>query len=156
SVPPEPSALGSRRTSTKRTWTGWSPRWRGLPISPALTKVRGESNLRGSRVREPNAVFVQADPSDGLTTAVRTGPGWSASGVEVGWSDGVVEVTAATISRVALRWSEPVPPNASILGDAWERSYGDLQWRHHQPERFLPWYFLAHDRDTGTTTGAGV
>jgi alpha-galactosidase len=107
-------------------------------------------------VREPNAVFVQAHPSDGLTTAVRTGPVWSASGVEVGWSDGVVEVTAATISRVALRWSEPVPATASILGDAWERSYGDLQWRHHQPERFLPWYFLAHDPDTGTTTGAGV
>ena len=31
-----------------------------------------------------------------------------------------------------------------------------MQWRHQQPERLLPWYFLAHDRRTGRTTGAGV
>ncbi|MEV5965446.1 hypothetical protein AB0L70_27000 [Kribbella sp. NPDC051952] len=107
-------------------------------------------------MREPSAVFVQAGPSDGLTSAVRTGATWSAAGIDVTWSDGAIDVTAATISRVALRWSERLPAEALILGDAWERSYGDLQWRHQQPERLLPWYFLAHDPQTGTTTGAGV
>jgi alpha-galactosidase len=107
-------------------------------------------------VREPSAVFVQADPSDGLTTAVRSGTTWSAAGAEVSWNDGAVEVTATAISRVALRWAEKLPAGALILGDAWERSYGDLQWRHQEPERLLPWYFLVHDPRTGSTTGAGV
>ncbi|MEU4192165.1 hypothetical protein AB0E69_09715 [Kribbella sp. NPDC026611] len=107
-------------------------------------------------MREPSAVFVQTDLSDGLTSAPRTGATWSARGIEIAWADGTVEVTADAVARVALRWSERLPPGALILGDAWERSYGDLQWRHQQPDRLLPWYFLAHDPATGTTTGAGV
>ncbi|MEU4605839.1 hypothetical protein AB0F43_22875 [Kribbella sp. NPDC023972] len=107
-------------------------------------------------MNEPSAVFVQAEPSDPLTTAVRSGPTWSAAGIAVTWSDGTVEVSARTLSRVAIRWSEPLPAEALIVGDAWERSYGDLQWRHQQPERLLPWYFLSHDPRTGRSTGAGV
>ncbi len=107
-------------------------------------------------MREPSAVFVQVGPSDALATAARTGATWSAAGIEVSWSDGTIDVTAATVSRVALRWLEPLPREALILGDAWERSYGDLQWRHPQPERLLPWYFLSHDPSTGRTNGAGV
>ncbi|WP_433159031.1 hypothetical protein [Kribbella sp. CA-247076] len=107
-------------------------------------------------MNEPSAVFVQVGPSDTLTTAVRRGDTWSANGVEVRWSDGTIDVGARSVSRVALRWSEPLPAGALVLGDAWERSYGDLQWRHQQPERLLPWYFLAHDPSTGRTTGAGV
>jgi alpha-galactosidase len=107
-------------------------------------------------VNEPSAVFVQADPSDPLTTAVRTGATWSAAGITMGWTHGVVDVAARAVSRVAIRWTEELPAEALILGDAWERSYGDLQWRHRQPERQLPWYFLSHDPSTGRTTGAGV
>ena len=32
---------------------------------------------------------------------------------------------------------EPV----KVLGDAWERSYGDLEWKSPEAERPLPWYF---------------
>ncbi|WP_020578042.1 hypothetical protein [Actinopolymorpha alba] len=60
------------------------------------------------------------------------------------------------LSRVVLRWAAPVPASALVLGDAWERSYGDLQWRHLQPERLLPWSWLAHDPATNTTSGMGV
>ncbi|MFI6829684.1 hypothetical protein ACIBG5_21505 [Kribbella sp. NPDC050241] len=107
-------------------------------------------------MREPSAVFVQVGSADALTTAVRNGMTWSAAGVDVDWSDGAVDVTAASVSRVALRWAEALPAEALVLGDAWERSYGDLQWRHLQPERLLPWYFLSHDPRAGSTTGAGV
>jgi alpha-galactosidase len=40
------------------------------------------------------------------------------------------------------------------MGDAWERSYGDLAWRNIEPERILPWYFLA--TDGSATAGCGV
>ncbi|MFK4084551.1 hypothetical protein ACI2LF_10615 [Kribbella sp. NPDC020789] len=105
-------------------------------------------------MRAPSAVFVQS--GDDLVAATRRDTIWSAAGVDVSWLDGPVEVTADTVTRVVLRWSEPLPSDALILGDAWERSYGDLQWRHQQPERLLPWYFLVHDPATGRTSGAGV
>lgn len=34
-----------------------------------------------------------------------------------------------------------------VMGDAWERSYGDLEWRGVVPQRFMPWYMLVSDGD---------
>ena len=45
--------------------------------------------------------------------------------------------------RLRLRWLGRTANGLSYLGDAWERSYGDLGWRPLDPERILPWYFLA-------------
>lgn len=53
-----------------------------------------------------------------------------------------------------LRWNFTVPSGTRFLGDAWERSYGDLEWRGLSAARPMPWYFLAHGQ--GTTTGFGV
>ena len=41
-----------------------------------------------------------------------------------------------------------------FLGDHWERSYADLEWRGEMPNRPMPWYFLAHDGKD--TLGIGV
>ncbi|WP_220457937.1 MULTISPECIES: hypothetical protein [unclassified Actinotalea] len=60
------------------------------------------------------------------------------------------------IERIALRWALPQPEGVRILGDAWERSYGELEWGVMRPERTLPWYWLAHDPRSGGTTGMGV
>jgi len=113
-------------------------------------------------LKAPNKVFVQIDPSDPLLTATPTSQGWTTAGVTIDWtaesaSGGEVRVAAVGgVCRVVLRWDQPVGAAALVLGDAWERSYGDLQWRNLQPERLLPWYWLAHDQQTGTTTGMGV
>lgn len=32
-----------------------------------------------------------------------------------------------------------------ILGDAWERAYGDLQWKAPEETDVMPWYFAAYD-----------
>ncbi len=46
---------------------------------------------------------------------------------------------------VTLRWNftedEKRKDIFKILGDVWERSYGDLAWRTMEPERAMPWYF---------------
>jgi alpha-galactosidase len=47
------------------------------------------------------------------------------------------------LHRLRLRWLGRTAGGLSYLGDAWERSYGDLGWRPLEPERILPWYFLA-------------
>lgn len=87
---------------------------------------------------------------------------YAAAGVEVTTSPSgdALEIGIAcpddALSWVGLRWHAPAGPGTQYLGDAWERSYGDLQWRRDQPERLLPWYFLAFDAATVTTDGWGV
>jgi alpha-galactosidase len=49
------------------------------------------------------------------------------------------------VLRIHLRWSFGVEPALRYLGDAWERSYGDLAWRNLEPERVLPWCFFCYD-----------
>ena len=56
-----------------------------------------------------------------------------------------IESPSAPLHRVHLRWNQKVPANILIMGDAWERSYGDLAWRGLVPERVLPWYFATND-----------
>src|SRR5258707_1361129 len=45
-----------------------------------------------------------------------------------------------------------------ILGDAWERGYGDLEWRGWVPDRVMPWYAATSDGELthayGVRTGA--
>lgn len=69
-----------------------------------------------------------------------------------------VEIGAASapITYAALYWKVAVPAESRVLGDHWERGYGDLEWRGSVPERPLPWYTLIHDPKTGVTQGYGV
>ncbi|MET9041102.1 alpha-amylase family protein [Streptomyces mirabilis] len=98
-----------------------------------------------------------------LHRAARTAEAaWSGRGVRItvtGTPEGLrVRAVAGAdgLSRIVLRWRRPVPDGALVLGDAWERSYGDLQWRTVQPERVLPWYALISAGPGGPTTGWGV
>lgn len=67
-----------------------------------------------------------------------------------------VSCPTGPLSRVVLRWETTFPGDTLFLGDHWERSYGDLQWRFLQPERIMPWYFAAHQEASGRTFMAGV
>lgn len=85
------------------------------------------------------------------------------------WRSGDVEVSASPCSsmlaialaagstavrRIALKWEAETPPGARILGDHWERGYGDLEWRGVVPERVMPWFF--HLQDGNATHSYGV
>ncbi len=52
---------------------------------------------------------------------------------------------AVAIRRIQLRWRGDIGGMPLILGDAWERAYGDLEWRGWAPDRIMPWYFAIHD-----------
>ncbi|MFZ4509034.1 MAG: hypothetical protein ACOYON_15200 [Fimbriimonas sp.] len=88
---------------------------------------------------------------------------WSEQGpdnhaAEIEWRAGAIWAQAprARLCRVALRWNHPIAPHSRILGDHWERGYGDLEWRGIIDERPLPWMALVHDPQDGTTLGLGV
>lgn len=69
-----------------------------------------------------------------------------------------VYITAQTakVKRIWFEWKYEMPKEVRILGDAWERAYGDLEWRGIVPERILPWYVIVHDVEERKTHGYGV
>ena len=58
------------------------------------------------------------------------------------------------LTYVHLRWDGRESETLLSIGDHWERSYGDLEWRGTIPERVMPWYFLTFDEDR--VNGYGV
>jgi alpha-galactosidase len=130
----------------------------------ATTDLKASRNSKASNffdlIRLPDQVYISVEgppqQQRGLAM-IRSGPRWQARGVEVTTDIGLrstqVSITApsAPLTRIQLRWN--LKPTASLLymGDAWERSYGDLAWRTVVPDRAMPWYFAAHD---GRTTHA--
>ena len=48
---------------------------------------------------------------------------------------------------VELHWDTAEDDDNFVLGDAWERSYGDLEFRKlSENDRAMPWYFIATDK----------
>ena len=101
---------------------------------------------------------------DGSSTPlnlVRSAERWQAADIEIvtarrGENEIGVTISApkSRPSRVRLRWHAAFPDGSRFLGDQWERSYGDLEWRGIAGERLMPWYFLA--ARGGVTDGYGV
>ena len=84
---------------------------------------------------------------------------WAGGGVTVktDWAGDGLNVSVASrspIKTMLLHWAGGFPNGAVFLGDAWERAYGELQWKPADHYRPMPWYFLA-STDAGTD-GFGV
>src|SRR5262245_12411810 len=106
--------------------------------------------------REPDAVTIVTE--DSAVSATRAGAGrWHAPGMNlrtIPKTEALAVTLAAPntgIKQIRLRWKGTTRAWKSILGDHWERSYGDLQWRSPDPKRMNAWYQLAH---TGSVTHA--
>ena len=110
-----------------------------------------------SIIRQPDGVFAETEDKR-LTLTAQSGS-FAADGVEVVCreADGTLQIAVSAQPRlrfVTLRWQLPFPESVQLLGDALERSYGDLQWQGLVPERAMPWYFLL--TDGAATAGIGV
>jgi alpha-galactosidase len=85
---------------------------------------------------------------------------WQANGVEVttGSHDNAltIELTApqTAVKSLEIHWKDNLSVSCKYLGDAWERAYGDLEWKTLDAKRIMPWYFLAYDDKL--TYGYGV
>lgn len=60
------------------------------------------------------------------------------------------------VSYVRISFDKDFTDKAVLLGDTWERSYGDLEWRKQPYERVMPWYFFAKEGDTVRAYGVRV
>lgn len=91
-----------------------------------------------------------------LMAQPNVGPEISVDGVaQVRISDGGVYVSSTgAVSFVRIRIPRELPRETLVLNDAWERSYGDLEWKSLAKARLSPWYYLANV--SNQTWGVGV
>lgn len=120
-------------------------------------------------IRPPDYVASYVDGA-GRKTLAKSGTRWQSEDIEVSAEakgQGESRTLAISIAspsspleRLELRWWGRLPEGSRFLGDQWERSYGDLEWRGFDADRVMPWYFLAATgRGThgyGVVTGAGA
>lgn len=68
-------------------------------------------------------------------------------------------LTAQTskVKWIKLRWNNlSWDKSVRFLGDAWERGYGDMEWKAMNPNRFMPWYFCAKSKAKSVCYGVKV
>jgi alpha-galactosidase len=131
-------------------------------IVPALACKPEKSAAPGDHfldlLRSPDAVTAVTET--GRVGLDRAGGSWTAAGIEVAAvaQDGRLRLELAApgagIKAIEASWNAAPPVDWKYLGDAWERSYGELEWQPPDPAREMPWYFLASDGRT--THGYGV
>lgn len=114
-------------------------------------------------------------PPDAVTVQTASDEPRLARGPSDRWESGSVVVTTTpnrdsldiqlaapgvAVKRVHLRWRGRLNEVRLILGDEWERGYGDLEWRGWVPDRVMPWYVamqagsLTHAYGVRTRAGA--
>ncbi len=75
-------------------------------------------------------------------------------GLEVRKDRALLSLNGNGVSLIQVRWRGNLSSIQKFLGDHWERSYADLEWRGEAPNRVMPWYFMATDGER--THGYGV
>jgi alpha-galactosidase len=133
----------------------------GLLCWPAI----GEAAAHRAALQLPQAVLVQlADGTHPLTTSDHKT--WTYQDVTVRLSYRQHELQVAVQSptqalrEVQLRWPYTTAAGATVCGDQWERTYGNVSFEAPQAARRLPWYFIQHDGDAticfGVKTGCAA
>ena len=118
--------------------------------TPGVQETRAHSSSYLDILRVPDLITAYS----GLEHAVslsRSAQRWTGQSVEVEAApvndELPIRISAPkdALTHLHLRWTASVSGSLLCLGDAWERSYGDLAWRSLVPERPMPWYFATWD-----------
>jgi alpha-galactosidase len=64
-----------------------------------------------------------------------------------------VQSPSLALKEVRLSWKHNTTNTAKILGDHWERTYGDVSWQNINGSKKLPWYCVAHNDNNTTCFG---
>jgi alpha-galactosidase len=131
----------------------------GIPLGK-IVKAPSNPTETYIDITTPPDIVRAFDGSNSEIPLTRTGPGlWEGSGFAIQLESGAVSLIPGAaskdnVSRIQLRWHGDLHNVQRLLGDHWERSYGDLEWRGIVAGRTMPWYFLAFDGHR--THGYGV
>ncbi len=67
-----------------------------------------------------------------------------------------LQAEKSAVREVVLCWKEEAVGAGDILGDHWERAYGDLEWKKPEQCDVMPWYFLDSREDKCLAYGVKV
>ena len=132
----------------------------GLNSRPSASQSRSFLDI----VRMPSGVVAQTADGD-IRLQPTTGGRYEGGGVVVTATPGndflrIQLSSKVPVRRLRLRWVGNIDAARLILGDAWERGYGDLEWRGFAPDRVMPWYTATFDGEAthvyGVRTGANA
>jgi len=119
-------------------------------VAVLLSRVTYATSAQTTAINMPNEVWAQSG-DEWFQLKGSNGSKFSYKDIEVtvktnGNAKGVY-ITSPTqqLNAVRLKWAHNMPSNAMFLGDHWERSYGDLQWKTNTSGVKNPWYVLIHD-----------
>lgn len=62
----------------------------------------------------------------------------------------LIQSPTLSLQEVKLSWKIPAIKNTIVVGDAWERTYGDISWQPINATKKLPWYCV-ENADNNTT-----
>jgi alpha-galactosidase len=131
----------------------------GATIAASTLRAQTPAAALPDPLRPPDRVAAFSESSSAAVSLTRSGDRWQAGDIEIEIGKGTEVAVAITapktkLTRIGIRWHGSFPAGWRFLGDHWERSYGDLEWRGLIGERLMPWYFLASG--DGVLNGYGV
>ena len=117
-------------------------------LSPSISEIMAETDRGWIRLNENSSAWqmddltVEVDPCNDSVDINLQSPGFG-------------------VNRLLIRWELNTSlESCRILGDAWERGYGDLEWRSIAAERIMPWYVLISNAEgcfgAGLETGSAA
>ncbi len=56
-----------------------------------------------------------------------------------------VQAQNTPVRELVLTWKAMFGGTGEVLGDTWERGYGDLEWKKEADHIGMPWYFFQHE-----------
>jgi len=128
------------------------------PDAPVLTSGGSSSTPQNASPRafidlhrQPDSVVAQLTATSERALHLNPEGHWEGAGASVAISpaqDAVaiaLVASATAVRRLRLRWHGQLDDVRLLMGDAWERGYGDLEWRGFVPDRVMPWYFATSD-----------
>lgn len=104
-------------------------------------------------LRHPAAVTFWTEKEKKTTAVAEDTAQWNDIALELVREEEQIQVKLTAqespVSFVSIRFQTHIDTKARILGDEWERTYGEMAWQPMIPQRHLPWYFLiTKDRHT--------
>ena len=118
-------------------------RWSGAAIGTLVFSSR--ENAEGAplyQIMQPSKVFAVLD--DGEHELHRDGNAWSYRDVRVRFTSSgsgssvIVDCPTLPLQFIRLEWSYPLQKTRRIMGDHWERTYGDLEFHPLDANRKMP------------------
>lgn len=119
----------------------------------------GEKDYKAFKLGLPDYVTVQTEEqvfiSSGKKQTVQVGK-TKVEFVDASGHEDILLSSQDAVKCLKLRWNYTLSKHSVFLADAWERSYGDLEWKGMSGGRFMPWYFLASSPEKTECFGVKV